>query len=115
MREGDSGGHGGDFQGSPLGPAVRPVVLDVGGRDLAPRQPGELGMQAGLVALDGDQVMRAALPGQVLGVGALGVHRVCGDHRPGQVDAVQQRREHRDLVRLRLDIDLAQDHAAGVV
>ena len=65
--------------------------------------------------LDSDQVMRAALGGQVLGVAALGVHRVRGDHRPGQVDAIQQRREHGDLVRLRLDIDLPEDHAAGVL
>ena len=35
-------------------------------------------MQAGLVALDGEQVMRAA-PGQAGGVGALGVHRIGGD------------------------------------
>lgn len=45
-------------------------------------------MPAGLVALDGDQVMRAALGDQVLGAGELGVQRVCGDHRPGQVNAV---------------------------
>ena len=87
----------------------------VGDRDLVPGQGCELGMKGGLVALDSDQVMRAALGGQVLGVAALGVHRVRGDHRPGQVDAIQQRREHGDLVRLRLDIDLPEDHAAGVL
>src|ERR1039458_3519081 len=49
VREGDARGHGRDFQGSPLSTAVPPVTLDVSGRDLAPRQPGELGMQAWLV------------------------------------------------------------------
>ena len=51
MREGDARGHGRDFQGSPLGTAVPPVTLDVRGRDLAPRQPGELSMPVWLVAL----------------------------------------------------------------
>jgi hypothetical protein len=45
----------------------------VSGRDLPPGQAGELGAQAGLVAFDGDQVMRATLAGQVLGVGARGL------------------------------------------
>jgi hypothetical protein len=65
--------------------------------------------------LDGDQVMRAALGDQVLGVGELGVQRVCGDHRPGQVNAVQHDGEHWDLVRFRLDIGLSQDHAVPVI
>jgi len=65
--------------------------------------------------LDGDQVLRAALGDQVLGVGALGVQRVRGDHRSGQVDAVQQGREHLDLVRLGLDVGLSQDHAVLVI
>ena len=65
--------------------------------------------------LDGEQVVRAALGDQVLGVGALGVHGVRGDHRPGQVDAVQQGGEHRDLVRFGLDVDLSQDHAVSVI
>jgi len=42
------------------------------------------------------------------------MHRICGDHRPGQVDAVQQRREQGDSFVLVWDIDLPQDHAAGV-
>ena len=59
--------------------------------------------------------MRPALAGQVLGVGALGVQGVRGGDRPGQVDAVQQRGEQGDLVGFRFDVDLPQDHAAGVV
>ena len=65
--------------------------------------------------LDGDQVVRAALAGQVLGMGALGVQCVRGDDRSGQVDEVQHGGEHGDLVRLGLDIDLAQDHAVPVI
>ena len=47
MRESEPCGHGRDFQGAPLGTAMRPDMLNIGGRDLAPRQSGELGMQAG--------------------------------------------------------------------
>jgi len=65
--------------------------------------------------LDGDQVMRAALGDQVLGVGALGMQRVRRDHRPGQVNAVQHSGEQRDLVSLGLDVHLAQDHAVPVI
>jgi hypothetical protein len=43
-----------------------------GDGDLPPGQLGELGVQARLVALDGDHVMRAALGDQVIRVGALG-------------------------------------------
>jgi hypothetical protein len=39
-------------------PLIANLVSD---RDPAPRQGGELSVQAGLVALDGEQVMRAAL------------------------------------------------------
>jgi len=65
--------------------------------------------------LDSDQVVRAALGDQVAGVGALSVQRVRRDHRSGQVNAVQQGREHRDLVRFGLDVGLAQDHAVLVI
>ena len=46
--------------------------------------------------LDDQQVVRAA-PGQVAGVGALGVQGVGGDDRVADVDPVQQGGEHRDL------------------
>ena len=59
--------------------------------------------------------MRAALGHQVAGVLALGVHRIRGDDRPGQLDPVQQYGQHRDLVGLGLDIDLPQDHAVRVI
>jgi len=65
--------------------------------------------------LDGHHVMRAALGDQVIRVGALSVRSVGGDHRAGQVDAVQQGGEHRDLVRFRLHVHLSQDHAMSVI
>jgi hypothetical protein len=58
-----------------------------------------LGIQAGLVALDRDHIVCAA-PGQVAGVLALGVQRVGADDRTGDLDAVQQGGEQRDLVGL---------------
>jgi hypothetical protein len=115
MREGPPGGHGGDLHGAPFGTAVGLASGVVSDGDLPRGQGGELSAQAGLVALDGDQVMCAALAGQVLGVAVLGVQGIGGDHRSGQVDGVQQRGEHRDLVRLGLDIGLPQDHALRVI
>lgn len=55
---------------------------------------------------------------QVLRVAALGVECVGGDHGVGQVDPaggelVEKRGEHRDLVGLRTDLNLAEDQ--GVV
>ncbi|HEU0089592.1 MAG TPA: hypothetical protein VFQ77_18435, partial [Pseudonocardiaceae bacterium] len=60
----------------------------------------------------GEHELRAPVV-QVLGVAALGVQGICGDHRVGQVDpgggeGVQQRGEHGDLVGLRADLDLAE-------
>jgi hypothetical protein len=46
---------------------------------------------------------------------ALGMHRIGGDDRPGDAGAVHQDREHRDLVRLRPHLHLAQDHAMRVI
>jgi hypothetical protein len=66
-------------------------------RHVTPGQGGELGVQAGLVALDDQQVVRAA-PGQVGGVLTLGVQSIGGDDRTGDVQAVQQLGEQGDLV-----------------
>jgi hypothetical protein len=56
---------------------------------------------------------------QVLGVSALAVQGVGGDDQPTQVDiggdeTLEQRGEHRDLVALRADLDLAQDQLLAV-
>jgi len=66
VREGQAGGHGGDLHGAPLRAPVAPFAGGMSDRDLAPGQLSELGVQAGLVGLDGEQVMRAALGDQVL-------------------------------------------------
>ena len=51
--EGQPAGNGGDLQGAPFGAAVPALAGLVGDRDVAPGQAGELGVQPGLVALDG--------------------------------------------------------------
>jgi hypothetical protein len=112
--KGQPSGHGGDFQDAPLGAAVPAFPLGIGDRHVAPGQGGELGVQAGLVALDDQQVVRTA-PGQVFGVGALGVQGVSGDDRIGDVQPVQQRGEHRDLVGLGVHVHLPQHHTVGMV
>ena len=86
------------------------------GRNLFPGQGPELAEQAGLVALDRDQVVGAAVV-QVGGVLALGVQRVRGDqHVPSRpVDLVEQAGEHGDLVRLAVHGDLGADHAGAVI
>ena len=63
--------NGGDFEGAPFGAAVAAFTLGMGHRDLAPGQGGKLGVQAGLVALDDQQLVGAAL-GQEGGVLTLG-------------------------------------------
>ena len=114
MREGQPGGHGGDLEGAALITAVPALAGLVSDGDLAPGQGRELGEQARLVALDGEQETRAA-PGQVGGVTTLGVHRIGRDDRAGDVDAVQQEREHRDLVCLRPHLHLAQDGTVSMI
>jgi hypothetical protein len=76
------------------------------GRDLPPGQGRELGKQDRLVALDREEVI-GTVSGQVGGVAALGMHRICGDDRAGDVYEPQQNGEHRDLVRLGAGPDLA--------
>jgi hypothetical protein len=60
----DPAGDGGDLKGAPLSPPVAALAGFAGDGDLAPGQGRELGVQARLVALDGEQVVRAAA-GQV--------------------------------------------------
>ena len=64
--------------------------------------------------LDDQQGVRLAAV-QVSGVGMLGVQRVGGDDRPGDLDTVHQRGEQGDFVGLGSYLDLAQHHAAGMV
>jgi hypothetical protein len=68
-------GDGGDLQGAELDAAVAMVAGAVHHRDLPPRQPDQLGVEGGLVGLDDQQVVGAAVD-QEGGVVALGVQRV---------------------------------------
>lgn len=89
------GRDGDDFDAAFLDPAVDPVVAGVGDWNLFPWKDSQLLMQGWLVAFDGQQVVRVAFEYEVVGVGMLGVHRIRGDHRIGQVDGAQQGRELR--------------------
>jgi hypothetical protein len=55
-----AGGDGDGFDGAFLGPAVAAPGLGVPGRDVFPGQGPELAVQPGLVALDGENVVRSA-------------------------------------------------------
>jgi hypothetical protein len=57
-----AGGHRGDLEGALLSPPVAAFAGVMGDRYLAPGQGGELGEQAGLVALDREHVARAPRP-----------------------------------------------------
>lgn len=82
-------------------------------RDLAPGQVADSVEQAGMVGLDlGDVV--GATGADVAAVGVLGMQRIGGDDRAGQVDAVQQGLEGWDFVALVGDPALGQD-VTGVV
>jgi hypothetical protein len=52
VREGQPAGDGGDLEGAPLAAAVPAFPLVIGGWHVTPGQRGELGVQAGLIALD---------------------------------------------------------------
>ncbi len=78
--EGQASGYRGDFEGAPFGAAVAAFGLRIGHRDLAPGQGGKLGVRAGLVARDDQQVV-GAVPGQLDGVVALCVQSIGGDDR----------------------------------
>ena len=70
LREGQPRCDGDDLQGAPFGAAVAFLAGIIGDGDLPPGQRGQLSVQAGLVTLDGDQVVRLAPGDQVLGVGS---------------------------------------------
>jgi hypothetical protein len=85
------------------------VAVAGGGRDSVPRQFPQRTVQARLVALDHQDVVRFLAGDEVVGVVALGLQRVCGDHRAGQVQRVEQRRELGDLVGLAVHGPLRED------
>jgi hypothetical protein len=58
--KGQASGYRGDFEGAPFRAAVAAFPLVMRFRHVSPGQGGKLGAQAGLVALDDQQVVRAA-------------------------------------------------------
>jgi hypothetical protein len=108
--EGEPGGDGGGFEGAVFFAAVTPVALLAAGRDVAPGQVLDLGVQGGLVLLHGERKVRAA-PVHVVRGSALGMEGIGRDDSAVQVQAVEQRDDHRDLIRFRADLGLSSDDA----
>lgn len=77
-------GDGQDFQAADLAAAVSAAGIAGGARDGSPGQGGQLLVQGGLVAFDGQDPVGAAF-GEVGDVIALAVQRVDGDHGAAQV------------------------------
>jgi hypothetical protein len=110
--ESQCGGDGDRLERASFFAAVAPVGLPDQYRDLPPGQALKL-VLAGF-SYDEDVVGVLVLD-EELGVVALGVHHVRGDHAPGEVEVGQQRQEPADLVDLAVDIDLAEDGGGLVV
>jgi hypothetical protein len=72
-------------------------------------------LESGGVSLDGQEVVRAALAGDVGGRLAAGVGGVGGDDRPGEVDGVEQGLGLGGLVGFVGDPGLGDDHAVVVL
>jgi hypothetical protein len=72
-------------------------------------------VQGGLVGLHDQQVGGVLGGDQPVGVLALGVERVGGDHGVGEVQLVEQRPEPGDLVGRVVDVGLDEDRVGGVV
>ncbi len=99
-----------ELDGAGFDPAVAAVGGSVGDRGIVPGQGVEGVEQAGLVVLDREREVRAA-PVHIVRRGTLAMQGIRRHDSSVQVHAVQQRGDHRDLVRLGADLDLAGDHA----
>jgi hypothetical protein len=98
-----------------LDAAVAAVAGGIQDWDSVPGQALAAGQQGGLVGLDREQVVGLFTGDQELGRVRMGVEGVGGDHRPGQVEPVQQRLERGDLLGGATNLALGQHRAAGVV
>jgi hypothetical protein len=114
VREGEPA-DGDGLEGAELDPAVRPVAGAVQDRDVGPWQADAAVQQAGLVGLDGQQVVGLLAGDGELGGGGVGVQHVGGDHGADQLQSGQQRLEGGDLARGAVDPALGEDDAGGVV
>jgi hypothetical protein len=85
----DSGGNGDDLESANLAPAVAAVGVAMTVGHGPPGQRGQLGVQGGLVAFDGEDPVRAAF-GQVGDMVTLAVQRVGGHHHGVEVTDLLQ-------------------------
>jgi hypothetical protein len=81
--------------------------------DVFPGKGFQLRVQAGLVGLDGEDVVAAGLDDGLGGL-PLAVQRVGGDDRVGDVDRVEKCSQHGDLVGLGSDGELGEHGAGGL-
>jgi hypothetical protein len=95
--------------------AMAPVALAGGDRDVPPGQVLDLGVQAGLVLLDHQDVMGPLAADKEPGVLALGVQGTGGDDAPCQVQRLEPRREPGDLVGLAVHPDLAEHNTTALI
>jgi hypothetical protein len=95
-------------------PAVCPVAGAVQHRHVVPGQPLAAVQEGGLVGLDGEPVVRLLDRDQQVRSLGVGLERVGGDHRAGQVQALKQRLEAGHLARGAVDLALGQHPAGGV-
>ena len=101
------------LDGAPHPPAVAGVDAR-DGRDVLPRELLERFAQGLLVRLDRQEVVGAAAA-DPLGRAGLGVHGVCGDQGPVQVQGGEQLGQGGDLVGLVRHSALPHDHSARLV
>jgi hypothetical protein len=80
-----------------------------------PGQPLAAVQERGLVGLDGEQVVRLLDGDQEVCSLGVGLERVGGDHRAGQVQALKQRLEAGHLAGGAVDLALGQHPAGGVL
>src|ERR1019366_5894320 len=99
-----------DLDGGGGDPAMAAVSGGRCNRDVLPGQGVENVEQAGLVVLDREREVRAPAMHVVRG-GALRVEGIGRYDGPVQAQAIEQRDDHRDLVRLRADLGLGCDDA----
>jgi len=69
--------------------------------------------KGGLVAFDGQQVVRSKFEHQLSGRSVLGVERVQGDLALGQIKIAEEFARHRDLIGLGVDQRVAKVKLAG--
>jgi len=112
--EGQPCGDGDGLQRAVLLAAVTAVALAGGRRDVFPGQRGELGVQAGLISLDHQDVVRAHPGDEHLGMLALSMQGIGGYHASGQVRRLQEGAEPGDFIGLAGHVRLRQ-HCPGLL